>query len=169
MSNIIAGRQRCWFVLVLMCGLLGCGANTADESIAEVNKTNLQRLANLYVRYQTQHQWQGPPSEEVFRQYIADTAPTTLERMGVDPAEVDQLFVSQVDDQPFKIRYGVPGNSRGSNDAIVFEVEGSDGVRRVGFTSMKVEDVEDDSRYAGLMDGSIKEPLTVPANSPANQ
>ncbi len=168
MIRLLKNSYPGWLAAVVLCLVAGCGRGSIDDSIAAVNETNLQRLSNLYVRYQTQHQWQGPPSEEVFRQYITDQAPNTLERMGIDSGSVADLFVSQVDNQPFQIRYGIPGNARGTNDAIVFEVEGRNGVRRVGYTSMKVEDVEDQQRYDGLLDGSIKEPLSGPANSPAN-
>lgn len=144
-----------------MFSMTGCGGRSADQAIADTNPTNLHRLANLYVRFQTTHRWKGPKDEAEFKAFINELPAPTLTRMGVDPAGIEDLFVSENDNAPFKIRYGVPGNARGSNDAVVFEAAGKSGLYRVGFTSMRVEEVEDQERYNGLFSGQIKEPLTV--------
>lgn len=142
--------------------LVGCtGGSSVDQSIANTNKSNMERLANLYVRFQTQNNWRGPKDEAEFKEYLNSVPGTTLERMGVT-GSIEDLFVSESDDAPFKIRYGVRGSARGTNDAIIFEQEGDGGKRRVGFTSRNIEEVEDDARYNGLLDGSIKVPLAAP-------
>lgn len=158
--------KRITFLLLFAASLTilaaGCGGGSSPEqAIANSNKTNCHRLVNLYVRYQTQNRWNGPKDEATFKAYIADLEPTILNRMGIDPATTDSLFTSSVDQSPFKIRYGVRGSARGSNEAVIFESSGSNGVFRVGFTSSKVEEVSDKSRYDGLLSGSITEPLTV--------
>ena len=149
-------------LLISALTLVGCGKMSPNDAIASVNKTNVHRLANLYVRFQTEHRWAGPKDEEELRAYIDQLDPMVLERMGIDPTTTDDLFQSEIDGEPFKIRYGVRGNARGSNEAVVFESTGKGGVRRVGFTSTKVEEVDDDARYQGLLDGSIREPLQPP-------
>ena len=148
--------------VLILCGCVllmltaGCGdSNSVESAISSVNQNNMQRLINLYVRYQTQHRWQGPPSEDAFRDYIAQVQPVMLERMGVDPGNLDQLFVSERDNQPFQIRYGIPGSARGSNEAVIFEASGDQGKRQVGFTSSVIEEVADDQRYDGLWSGKI--------------
>ncbi|MEL7498469.1 MAG: hypothetical protein AAFN77_12730 [Planctomycetota bacterium] len=148
-------------LFALTLTLAGCtGGSSPEQSIADSNQTNCHRLVNLYVRFQTQHRWNGPKDEAEFKAYINEQEPVILSRMGVDASDVESLFVSEVDNAPFVIRYRVRGSARGSNEAVVFEKDGSGGVYRVGFTSSKVEEIEDQARYKGLLDGSIKEPLT---------
>ncbi|MEN0110145.1 MAG: hypothetical protein AAF805_05440, partial [Planctomycetota bacterium] len=65
-----------------------------------------------------------------------------LERIGVDAASIDGLFVSERDGQPFNIRFGVRGSAMGSKEPVVFEAEGEDGRRMVGFLNMTSKEVE---------------------------
>ena len=64
-----------------------------------------------------------------------------LTRIGIDPASIDQIFVSERDGKPFTIRYSVVGNMMGSREPVVFEAEGVDGQRMVGFLDMTVREV----------------------------
>ena len=140
--------------------VVGCGPPSSDQAIADVNKTNMHRLSNLYVRYQTQNRWKGPKDEATFKAYLAELPPNVLSRMGIEPGTTEELFTSQQDLAPLKIRYGVRGNARGSNEAIIFETDGGDDGRRVAFTSMKVEVIADEARYNGLLNGSVKESMS---------
>ena len=136
--------------LVLSTGC-GDGRPSADDMLAKSNQENIQRLATLYVRFQLSNGSAGPANEAEFRKFISDCSPKRLERIGVDINSIDDLFISERDSEPFKIRYGVRGNSRGSNDPIVFEAVGADGKRRVGFTSLKVVETENDKEYQELL------------------
>lgn len=137
-----------WLALcaVLMLAVLavnsGCRRSGGDSMIAAANRTNLDRLCNLYNYYQAKNGWVGPPDEQAFRSFIAGLSPRVLERMGGSTADVPGLFVSERDQQPFRIRYRVPGNSRGSDEPVVFETTGVDGKRMVGFTSSRHREVE---------------------------
>ena len=157
-------KQTALLLLALIAApfVVGCsGGRSPEQAIADANKTNCHRLINLYVRFQTQNRWNGPKDEAEFKAYIADMEPTMLSRMGIEPGETEGLFTSQVDQAPFKIRYGVRGSARGSNEAVIFETEGAEGTYRIGFTSSKIEEVSDKARYDGLLDGSIREKLEV--------
>ena len=77
--------------------------------------------------------------------------------MGIDPNNLDAAFTSERDSKPFKVRYKV-GGGRGSASAVVFEQEGKDGKKQVGFTgNSKVEDV-DDATYQQLWSGKGPSP-----------
>jgi hypothetical protein len=130
--------------------LLGCtsGANPQD-AVAKANQTNLQRLSNLYLAYQGDNNWQGPADEVEFKEFIRGFSPKKLTRIGVDPSSTDSLFVSERDGQPFKIRYSVVGNMMGSMEPVVFEAEGVDGKRLVGFLDMSQREV-DAAEYESL-------------------
>jgi hypothetical protein len=142
------------FVLLCVClltGLLiGCSRRTdPDSAIASVNGTNIQRLANLYFTYQSQHEWRGPADEAEFKSFLEKYNPHKLARIGVDPNALDKLFINERDGQPFKIRYGVRGSAMGSSAPVIFESTGDGKGRLVGFLDMQQREV-DESEYNSL-------------------
>ncbi len=137
----------CW---VIVGSLLGCGGNADPQnSLVKANETNLQRLANLYVAFQSEYNWVGPADEAKFKEFLSNFNPKKLTRIGIDPAGTDQLFISERDGKPFKIRYSVVGNMMGSGEPVIFEAEGVDGKRLVGFLNMSQREV-DDAEYESL-------------------
>ena len=139
--------------------LNGCGASDpAAQMIADSNKTNVQRLANLYHMYQSKNNWVGPESVEDFKSFLGEVPKNRLEMLGISPTEIDGLFVSERDGQEFKFRFGVQGSPMGSVEPVVFEQTGVDGVRMVGFTSLKPKAVSDQSEYDDLMAGKFVKP-----------
>jgi hypothetical protein len=155
---------------LMISGFTGCGGGeSGDARIAAVNKDNMERLINLYNRFQMQNKFKGPKDEAEFVEFIDGLSEKTLTRMGIEPGSTKDLLVCERDNQPFKIRYGVRGNSRGSNEAIIFEETGVDGVRIVGFTSMAKEEVDVASRYSDLFSGAVKvESNTAASSIPGN-
>jgi hypothetical protein len=142
-------------LLVGACLALGCGGgDDPNAAIAKVNSTNLQRLSNLYSSFQMDHDWRGPADEEEFKAFLKGYNPRKLTRIGIDPASIDALFVSQRDGQLFKVRYGVRGSAMGSSEPVVFESEGVDGARQVGFLDMVQRDVAE-PEYTQLWEGKV--------------
>jgi hypothetical protein len=142
------------FVVLCVCllagVLIGCSSGTDPGSaIARVNATNIQRLANLYFTFQSQHEWRGPVNEAEFKSYLRKYDPHKLSRIGVDPNALDKLFISEGDGQPFKIRYGVLGSAMGSSAPVIFESTGDGKRRLVGFLDMQQREV-DESEYDAL-------------------
>jgi hypothetical protein len=139
--------------LVAAITLTGCGGDTDPSSaVAAANSSNIQRVTNLYLAYQTENGWVGPPDEAKFKEFIRGLPGPTLSRIGIDPAQIDGIFTSERDGQPFKIRYKVVGNMMGSTEPVVFEAEGVGGQRMVGFLNMtqrEVDAAEYDSLWAG--------------------
>jgi hypothetical protein len=133
----------------------GCGGRAEPESaIAAVNRQNIQRLANLYFAYQMKHEWQGPPDEQAFKEFLRGYNANKLTRIGVDPNAIDSLFINERDGQPFKIRYGVAGSAMGSSEPVIFEATGVGGRRSVGFLNMVQREV-DEAEYNDLWAGRI--------------
>ena len=147
-TNFRLGVIACLAVLGLS---LGCGGPDADDLLAAANETNIQRLANLYVVYQSRHDWRGPSDEAEFKAFLHGWNPRKLSNIGVDPATIDDVFVSSRDGETFKVRYGVPGNIMGSDAAVVFESTGVGGKRMVGFLNMTKREV-DEAEYKGCRD-----------------
>jgi hypothetical protein len=153
-------KFRIFSMLILGCviSLAGCrGGNTPDDLIRSANKSNLQRLANLYVMYQVQHKFQGPPSEAEFRAFLEKADAPALAKMGVQISELDDLFICERDGEPFKIKYGVPSGPRGSTEPVVFEAIGKGGYKMVGFLNMVQREVGE-SEYQQLWDSKVAPP-----------
>ncbi len=143
-------------VSLLAMGLfLGCGSRDPADLLAQANDSNVQRVANLYEAYQSRHDWRGPKDENEFKSFLEGWNSKKLSNIGVDPTAIDDVFISERDGQPFKIRYGVPGHIMGSEAAVVFESTGVDGQRMVGFlnmTSHEVDAAEYDRLWSGTAD-----------------
>jgi hypothetical protein len=133
---------------LLLCGMLvvsmasGCSGSSPESTLASVNESNVQRLTNLYFAYQKKHNFNGPKDEQDFRQFVQGISTEKLQRIGVDPASIDGVFVSERDAQPFKIRYRVKGSMMGTQEPVVFESQGADGKRIVGFLDMTQREVD---------------------------
>jgi hypothetical protein len=143
-------------LLMLACAVAvvaGCVHESADSRVAAMNDSNIRRLANLYNAFQVRKGMKGPKDEAEFKHFIQqEYSPEKLQRMQVDPQNVDALFTSERDGEPFVIRYGVSGGLS-TVDPVVFEQKGVGGKRQVAFTGGTVEEV-DDSRYDQLLSGS---------------
>ncbi len=135
----------------LCISLLGCSsAETGDlkEELIEVD--HMQCLTNLYCLYQIQNRGNGPENRSDFKRFIAQQPKRSLRRIGVEPAKIDDLFVSERDNESFRIKYGIVGNASETDRAIIFEASGSDGERRVAFSSRKEIVIKDADKYDEL-------------------
>jgi len=144
--------------------VVGCSNDTANQ-VAAMNKSNMQRLCNLYAAHQNMKGGKGPKDEADFKTYVKEYDPEKLSMMGIDTNKVDDLFKSERDGQPFKFRFSV-GGGRGSVDAVVFEQTGVNGKRQVGFTGGTIEEV-DDAAYKDYLAGK-KPRVEGPAGGPGS-
>lgn len=135
-----------WLIAILALGsvptYVGCGGADPTSRLTELNETNLQRVTNLYLAYQAKNNFLGPRDEQALQSFVRSVPANKLERIGIDPSGIDGLFISDRDGQPFKIRYGVQGNMMGSQEPVVFEAEGQNGKRLVGFLDMTQREVD---------------------------
>ncbi len=150
--------RHCFLLLLVV--LAGCTREIdVNEAIAKVNETNIQRLANLYFAFQMKHDWQGPADEAEFKAFLRSYNPQKLTRIGIDPNAIDELFNSERDGKPFKIRFSVVGSAMGSSEPVIFESVGVDGKRMVGFLDMVQREV-DDAEYEDLWAGEFQPAVT---------
>jgi hypothetical protein len=142
----------------------GCSDGTAS-SIASYNNANIKRLTNLYSSYQAAHSFQGPTDEASLRSFVKDQAPWRLQLMQVDADKLDELFISERDHKPFKVKYGVVSGP-GAVNALVFEQQGTSGKRQVGLNGGTVEEA-DEAQYKEMWEGHwhAPRPGTAPSNS----
>ncbi len=136
--------------------LSGCGSQSAENLLANANDSNIEKLANLYGKFQQDHSWKGPANEQEFRDYIDNAVPDFIkERIGF--TTTDEVFVSQRDSEPFQIRYEIVGSARGCSEPAIFEATGRGGKRMVGFLNMEQREV-DDQEYQALWEGKSDAP-----------
>lgn len=114
---------------VAVTGFCGCGSGDPSPAlkgaVLRANNTNGKRLATLYVRYHARF-FCGPRDEAAFKKFIDGTPAAELEEIGATGGDIDGLFVSERDKQPFFIRYGLKlGNS--ASRALVLESQGLGG------------------------------------------
>ena len=96
----------------------------------------------MYAAYQNMKSSGGPKDEADLKAWIKEYDPNKLSMMKIDANNLDGLFTSERDGKPFKVRYKV-GGGRGSVSAVVFEQEGVNGKKQVGFTGGRVDEVDD--------------------------
>jgi len=109
--------------IVTAAALLSEGCSRSPETqmqdvMRRVYDVNGRRLAVLYSRYMNRpidvfpgrDGFRGPSSADEFRNFITSIDSKVLGEIGVDPAEIDELFVSEQGGRPLDVRYGIVGN-----------------------------------------------------------
>jgi hypothetical protein len=142
----------------------GCSDGTTS-AIASYNNANIKRLTNLYSAYQAAHSFQGPTDEASLKSFVKEQAPWRLQLMQVDADKLDDLFVSERDHKPFKVKYGVVSGP-GAVNALVFEQDGVSSKRQVGLNGGTVEEA-DEAQYKEMWEGRwhAPRPNTAPSSS----
>ncbi len=148
--------------LLLVATLSGCGGNKGNEMIAANNDTNIKRLGTMYGFFHLRNQFRGPKNEDEFKKFIGEQDASRLALAGISTSNVAELFVSERDQQPFKIRYGVNTQLRGPSLPVIFEANGLEGKRQVAFTGGSIEEVEA-SKYDELWSGKGDQQQAAPA------
>jgi hypothetical protein len=145
-------------VLLLLVIIVGCQRDKAIDMFQSVNESNIQRLANLYCVFQAAHNFVGPKDEQEFKAFISTMHESRKKYFQIEPGQIDQLFVSERDKQPFKIRWELKATARQGLVPLVFEQQGVDGKYMIGFSSFEVREVEQfdyDQYWSGKKDGEI--------------
>lgn len=131
------------FALLAIClGSLAC--TPADKPQGQSEK-NLQGLAVFYGRFVSQNKGVGPPNEEAFKKFIRGMRPAEYENFGIDLANLDALFTSPRDNQPYGIAWGMRGAMPGPDGAgmVIWEQTGVNGKRFVADAVGKIEEVDE--------------------------
>jgi hypothetical protein len=85
-------------MLTSLAAVGGCSGDSPDNRVAAMNDSNIKRLANLYQAFRLRKNMTGPKDEAMLKQFIQQEMPRrNLERMLVNPDDVDALFTSERD------------------------------------------------------------------------
>jgi hypothetical protein len=117
--------------------LAGCSDPGADTTAAK-----LQKIGNFYGPYCFANGMRGPASETQFRDYIRKCPALQLQTLDVNPDDLDPMFKSDRDQQPFVLRFGLslagPGG-KASRAVFAYERAGRGGKRLALYTTGRVE------------------------------
>jgi len=140
---IFCESRRPWFVTALVAvGVISGCQSSPEQQIKEAFKAafpeNGRRVAVLYARCMASptrptrgpNDFSGPIDESSLRRFIAGMSSEALAEMGIASAEAPDLFMSERDGQPFRVRYGIRGPLT-TTYAVLCESKGVDGKVKV--------------------------------------
>jgi hypothetical protein len=140
-------------MLLLFC-MCGCqGGADPDAMLARATDNNVKRVSRMYTVFQMRNSMIGPKDEEELKSFILEHSEARLARIGIDPEKVDEIFLSERDGQKLIVRYGTELEDSSKSIPVVFEAEGKDGTRYVGFSNAYMQEISDDDQYKRLMAG----------------
>jgi hypothetical protein len=139
-SNFCRLCLVCGAAVIVSCLHLGCGGSGPPEPEAKVRLTKLFRLYKVYVEKNKK----GPPDEQTLRAFGQKLSPQERDEylLGDD---LDAIFTSPRDQQPFAIRYHLKLEPGGQTRAVAWEANGQAGKRYVALTAGYVEEYDDET------------------------
>lgn len=148
-SDVEPNARRLPWLLVLVAVLLVTGTGCPRGSRSHPTQGHLQTLAVLYGRYREQHQGFVPRDADSLKMFIITMDPTDLATLNV--TDVDAVFVSPRDGQPYVVHYGDVWGAAGptASSVIAYEQQGVSGKRWVAWARGTVEEV-DEARFRKL-------------------
>jgi hypothetical protein len=127
------------FVIVLLgfASVFGCGR--VDDALASTTATRLQDLAHVYLDYAAA-KGTGPRSSQELERHLAVVPTFALQSLGAASTPPRNLFISDRDQAPFVVRYGVSITqcARESAPIIAHEQIGRDGTRLAVYADGRV-------------------------------
>jgi hypothetical protein len=126
---------RLWFIAAWasLAGL-GCGP---PQRVATESEQNLAQLSRLYGVYLSKNKGQAPTNIEALKAFAGKSDQADLKGRGITAADVESIFNSTRDKEPFVYRAprqsDVPGV--GPEEVVFYEKTGVNGKRYVAFTT----------------------------------
>ena len=136
-------RVLVWPLMVALAMIAGCG--DSDE-LNSPTAMRLKALATMYLDYAAQKSGGGPPNEAELKKYMKLVEGWVLEDRGVDPKNLDALFISPRDQEPFVVLWGVGIKQISGTKAplVAYEKNAKNGKRLIVFANTKLDYVDDD-------------------------
>ncbi len=156
MNNIV------WIITTttfLLLSFTGCSRGpNVDDMVAKATDSNVKRVAKMYTIFMKSHDWKGPQNANELKAFISRQNADQMRAMGIDPDNLDALFLDERDQQELKVRWSLKGAMRTPPLPVVFEANASpDGFYQVGFTgsaAKQVDQAEYDRMWKGEADNS---------------
>jgi hypothetical protein len=126
----------------LLAGASGCGDGKAGYTETEA-KTRLTRLLRLYQLHVEKKQ-KGPASEQELRDFARQLTAKEKDEYLIGE-DLESIFVSSRDQQPFVIKYNLNLRPGGETRAVAWEATGQDGRRYVALSIGYVEEYPEET------------------------
>ncbi|MCH2183631.1 MAG: hypothetical protein MK108_16655 [Mariniblastus sp.] len=149
------------FTILAMIALLSLSFSacnrgpSVDQLVAQATDSNVKRIAKVYTIFMLSHDWQGPQDANELKEFILKQNNDRMRTMGIDPDNLDSLFLNERDEQPLKVRWKLKGSPTAPPFAVVFESTPDPEQEQkylVGFTGSATRQV-DQSEYDRLWSG----------------
>jgi len=127
-------------MLILGCVVLAGCASGRKELPAE--ETRLSKLARVYGHYERTKRKGPPPNVDALKEYVRSLSADDLKSIGLETSDVDQIFISSRDNEPFVYRKP-PGGVPLPTTVVFYEKTGKSGKRYVAYPMGKVEEVDE--------------------------
>ncbi|MCU0877742.1 MAG: hypothetical protein MUF06_08175 [Pirellulaceae bacterium] len=129
------------FALAAVALAAGCGN---PEKVAQ-ESSNLKPLVVLYGQFIGQHRGKPPADEAEFKAFVQKVDPERLKSFQV--TDVDSMFISSRDNQPYVVRYGKLEGPAGpaGQPVVAYEQTGVDGKRYVASAIGAIEEVDEET------------------------
>ena len=135
--------SRILICLLPALSLVGVGCSSNDRPQTESDK-NFKALTVLYGKFVSRNRGMGPASEADFKKFIKSLGSGEVEAAGANPAEIDKLFVSPRDNEPYEFAWKSQANTGpdGKGTVVMWEKTGVGGKRLVGDSNGAVEELD---------------------------
>ena len=120
----------------------GCGSNTSGVTQTDT-KTQIERLFNLYKSYVDTKQ-KGPANEKTLKEYAKELSDKQLDELLIGK-DVESIFVSPRDKEPFQIVYGQSLSGGGEPVAVIYEKTGQNGLRYASLSMGYTEEYDEET------------------------
>jgi hypothetical protein len=148
-------RCQCLVLCLFSLTFLGCGGDDVSDAFREMNKLNMQKLTNSYVMFASVNGGVGPKDADELKNFIKtdERVPPRLGMSSSDLEDLDSIFISDADGEPFKIRFGLKIQLDEDRSPLIFDDVGVDGMRRVALANNEILEVSDAKKYDRMWTG----------------
>ncbi len=121
---------------------VGCESHTSGVTQTDT-KTQIERLFNLYKSYVEVNR-KAPPNEKALKDYAKGLSEKQLDEQSIGK-DLEAIFVSPRDKEPFQIAYGQMLTSGGEPVAVIYEKTGEKGMKYVALSIGYTEEYDDET------------------------
>lgn len=131
-----------WIFIGLLFSQVGCGSNTSGVTQTDT-KTQIERLFNLYKSYVDSKQ-KGPADEKALKEYAKTLSEKQLDELMIGK-DLESIFVSPRDKEPFQIVYGHNLSGGGETVAVIYEKTGHNGLKYASLSMGYSEEYDEET------------------------
>ncbi len=131
-------------LLAVCCCALSPGCQSYSSGVTTTDaSTRLSKVLNLYKAYVERNQ-QGPADKAALVEFGKKLTPQERDEYLIGE-DLETIFISPRDNQPFEIKYGLTLAAGGDTQALAWEAVGKDGKQYAALTMGYVEEYDDET------------------------